>query len=796
MPQLLSALSDCSEVLLDDQPISIGDPGPVMQVRVDDDQHGFRLYAVQEESISMVFSNGAVLHNGVLRAIGEIDVSDRDIAELRKGRVFSFDQVADLVGRVIPSLRENVPIDIRSAILPKASTVEPRLAFNLDYDGECLSVLTTIVYGDPPCARVDAGKLHYLGGPLPLRDEGKEQQLIDDLNRKTNLDLGKTHRFSGLDAVKIAERIRIYDDAVVQGNGFDSCFVTEPLHTRFALEDNGFDLAFISQDGAVARHATTGAVLRAWQRGESLVPLVEGGWAPLPEAVLERCGQIIADLTAIKNTSEQLPACAIPDLARLCDVLEVKHPPEFDRLRVLLEDFRGIPNTELPADLQATLRGYQIQGVNWLSFLSQANLGALLAEDMGLGKTLQALCAIGHPCLVVAPASVLHNWKSEIIRFRPKLKHHVYHGPKRDFDPNADITLTTYTILRMDETQFVNQVWDTVVLDEAQNIKNADSQVARAAYQLRARYRIALTGTPVENRLDELWSQFHFINRGLLGSRHDFNDRYAKLIADGDADAAKRLRQRIRPFVLRRLKREVAKELPPRTEVVLRCTLDDREREIYNAIHAATQREVVEKLQAGGNIMAALEALLRLRQACCHSALIPGQHAEGSSKIALLLETLEAVIAGGHKALIFSQWTSLLDLTEPHLASANIPFTRLDGSTRDRGGVVETFQAEDGPPVMLISLRAGGTGLNLTAADNVFLLDPWWNPAVEDQAADRTHRIGQDRPVLVQRLVTEDTVEERMLELQQRKRSLARAAIEEAQRTQGISREDLLALLK
>jgi SNF2 family DNA or RNA helicase len=243
------------------------------------------------------------------------------------------------------------------------------------------------------------------------------------------------------------------------------------------------------------------------------------------------------------------------------------------------------------------------------------------------------------------------------------------------------------------------------------------------------------------------------------------------------------------------LKRDVAKELPPRTEVVLRCTLSDREREIYDAIHAATQREVVEKLQAGGSIMAALEALLRLRQACCHSALIPGQDAEGSSKIALLMESLEAVIAEGHKALIFSQWTSLLDLTEPHLQDANIPFTRLDGSTRDRGGVVDSFQAEDGPPVMLISLRAGGTGLNLTAADNVYLLDPWWNPAVEDQAADRTHRIGQDRPVLVQRLVTEETVEERMLELQQRKRSLARAAIEEGQQVQGITREDLLALL-
>jgi superfamily II DNA or RNA helicase len=795
MAQFLSQLANCADVRLDDEPVTIGEPGPVMQVRVDDHSEGFLIYAVQDESISTVFSNGAVLFGGVLRAIGDVEISSRDIDELHKGRVISFDQVADLVGRVIPSLQERVPIDIRSKILPTATSMAPRLAFNLDYDGECLSVLTTLVYGDPPCARVDSGKLTYLGGPLPLRDERKEQLLSEELNHTINVEIGKTHRFVGLDAVKIADRIRLYKNAFIQGNGLDSCFITKPLQTEFGLNDAGFDLNFISRDGDVARHATAEAVVRAWQRGESLVPLLEGGWAPLPEAVLERCGQIIADLVAFKAVNEKLPACAIPDLARLYDALEVKRPPDFDKLRVLLEDFSGIPESKLPDDLQATLRGYQHEGVNWLSFLSQANLGALLADDMGLGKTLQALCAVGYPCLVVAPASVLHNWEKEIKRFRPTLKQCIYHGPRRSFDPNADITLTTYTILRMDEAIFAKQTWDTVVLDEAQNIKNSDSQVAAAAFQLQARFRMALTGTPVENRLDELWSQFHFINRGLLGSRHDFHDRYGRPVAEGDLDAAKRLRQRIRPFVLRRLKREVAKELPPRTEVILNCTLNERERELYDAIHAATQRDVIEKLQAGGNIMAALEALLRLRQASCHSALIPGQYADSSSKLALLIETLDNVVAEGHKALVFSQWTSLLDLAEPLLEAAHIVFTRLDGSTRDRGAVVEAFQSENGPPVMLVSLKAGGTGLNLTSADNVFLLDPWWNPAVEDQAADRTHRIGQERPVIVHRLITENTVEERMIELQQRKRALARAAIEDGQATQGITREDLLALL-
>jgi SNF2 family DNA or RNA helicase len=256
------------------------------------------------------------------------------------------------------------------------------------------------------------------------------------------------------------------------------------------------------------------------------------------------------------------------------------------------------------------------------------------------------------------------------------------------------------------------------------------------------------------------------------------------------------LRERIRPFILRRLKQEVAPELPPRTEVVLRCELDSEERELYDTIRAATLADVVEKLGAGGSVLAALEALLRLRQAACHPGLVPGREAGRSSKLDALMEALGNVSAEGHKALVFSQWTSLLDLTEPHLGGAGIDYVRLDGSTRDRAGVVNTFQDDSGPPVMLISLKAGGTGLNLTAADHVFLLDPWWNPAVEDQAADRTHRIGQDKPVMVYRLVARETVEERILALQERKREIADAALGEADRAATITREELLELLR
>jgi SNF2 family DNA or RNA helicase len=464
-------------------------------------------------------------------------------------------------------------------------------------------------------------------------------------------------------------------------------------------------------------------------------------------------------------------------------------------LQTLLADFTGLPEASLPADVQATLRPYQLHGVNWLAFLRQAELGALLADDMGLGKTLQALCVLHGRTLVVAPTSVLHNWADEMRRFRPTLRYTVYHGTQRQLDRAADVTLTTYALLRLDADALAQEAWDTVVLDEAQTIKNPDSQVARAAYRLQARFRVALSGTPVENRLDELWSQFHFINPGLLGGRQHFQERYARPIAAGQANAAARLQERIRPFVLRRRKQEVAAELPPRTDVVLHCVLKEDERQVYDAIRAATRAQVVARLAAGGSVLEALEALLRLRQACCHASLIPGQQAETSSKVALLLETLEQMVAEGHKALVFSQWTALLDRVEPHLQAAGIDFVRLDGATRDRAGVVRRFQAEAGPPVLLISLRAGGLGLNLTAADHVFLLDPWWNPAVEDQAADRTHRLGQDRPVLVYHLVAEDTVEERILALQAHKRFLSEAALEGAERAAALTREDLLALL-
>ncbi len=804
MAEVLKALVHARDVQLDGQPIRASLRPVVPHVIVEDAAGGFRVRIDRDPAIEEMFGNGAARCGDELRPIGESNLTERERHELMRegGRVFPADQVAALVADVLPALRKRLPVDVRTRRLPDAEAEPPRVVVEVERSEVGLEVLATLVYGDPPQARVDRGQLVLLGDKVPLRDERAEQRLTRRLQDVLGLVPGRRVEVGGEDALAMAARLRTWEagDAgaagEVRGRAHEQIYVAAPLEPRvsFGGDEDGLEVevAFESPAGK----ADAKAVLRAFRAGASLIPLNDGAWAPLPTAWLREHGERVADLLAAKDEVGKVPTAALPDVAKLARAMGEAPPPRLERLTAALDDFSGIAPAALPADLNAQLRHYQRQGVDWLAFVRGLGCGALLADDMGLGKTLQALTSVRGRTLVVAPTSVLHNWKAEAAKFRPGLKVAVYHGPKRALDPAADLTLTTYPILRLDAEPLAAERWDTVILDEAQAIKNPDSQVAQAAYRLKADFRLAMTGTPVENRLDELWSQMHFTNRGLLGGRADFVERHVQPIAEGKAGAAARLRERIRPFMLRRVKRDVAPELPPRTDVVLRCQLDEGERVVYDAIRQATRREVVERLRGGGSVLAALEALLRLRQAACHSALVPGQSAERSSKVDLLMESIEEAASEGHKALVFSQWTSLLDLVEPHLKAAGLAFSRLDGATRDREGAVQRFQDDPDCPVMLLSLKAGGTGLNLTAADHVFLVDPWWNPAVEDQAADRAHRIGQDRPVFVHRLVAEDTVEERILALQEHKRALADAALAGADRAAAITRDELLALLE
>ncbi|MBS2019794.1 MAG: DEAD/DEAH box helicase [Deltaproteobacteria bacterium] len=800
---VFASLSE-ADVTFEGKPIAVsGEPLRPIGV-VEEANGGFVLRIEKDPSIDEVVVLGVARCGNTLRPLGETETTGEWLEKLPLSRTFGRAQETELVTKVLPEIEKKLVVDVRTKRLPgRKADVRPRIAMDLSHHGHALSVLPTLVYGDPPMARIDGDDVVALGKHVPVRRREEERSLVQRLREELDLVPGRRVDFDGAEATRFAKRLRGWYERRGDARS-GAVFEGEPLAPRLLTGADGtFDVVFEHPgdgEGGEAKRADTAAVMHAWREGLDLVPLEGGGWAPLPAGWLAQHGHRVADLLAARDAAKKVASAALPDLAALCDALDAPRPLAVDKLAPLLEGFERIPHAALPNDVAATLRTYQQTGVDWLSFLRDAELGGVLADDMGLGKTLQTICALRGRVLVVCPKSVVYNWQAEIARFRPGLRASIYHGPERTLDPKADVTLTTYAVLRLDVEKLAAQEWDVVVLDEAQAIKNESSQTARAAFQLRARFRIALSGTPVENRLEELWSVMHFTNPGLLGGRSDFADRYASPIASGDASAAGRLRAKIRPFVLRRMKRDVLPELPPRTDAVLHVALDDDERAVYDAVRAATKKDLLSRLSGpegakGPSVLAALEALLRLRQAACHSALVPGQRRDGSSKVERLLEALEEAAQDGHKALVFSQWTSLLDLVEPHLEAASIRFTRLDGSTRDRAAVVAELQDPNGPPVMLVSLKAGGTGLNLTAADHVFLLDPWWNPAVEDQAADRAHRIGQDRPVMVYRMIAKDTVEERIFALQEKKRALADVALGNADHAGGITREELLALL-
>jgi superfamily II DNA or RNA helicase len=467
-----------------------------------------------------------------------------------------------------------------------------------------------------------------------------------------------------------------------------------------------------------------------------------------------------------------------------------------ERLRELgrqLRETGSIPRAQLPSSFTATLRPYQARGVDWLQFLRVAGLGGVLADDMGLGKTVQALAYLAiekasgrmdRPALVVAPTSVLANWQREAERFAPDLRVLLLHGLDRKtrFGDIAahDLVLTTYPLLARDHATLQAQPWHAVVLDEAQTIKNPGAATTQLAFALEARHRIGLTGTPLENHLGEVWSLFAFLSPGFLGDRQSFKRQWRTPIEKhGDAGRRQLLARRIRPFLLRRTKTEVAAELPPKTEIVETIEMDGGQRDLYESIrltmHARVRAAIAAKGLARSRITV-LDALLKLRQICCDPRLLKVKNAPASransAKLDRLMEMVPQLIEEGRRVLLFSQFTSMLALIEEALPAAHVPYVLLTGDTRDRETPIKQFQSGK-VPLFLISLKAGGLGLNLTAADTVIHYDPWWNPAVEDQATDRAHRLGQDKPVFVHKLVMRGSIEEKIEALKSRKRELA-----------------------
>jgi superfamily II DNA or RNA helicase len=489
-----------------------------------------------------------------------------------------------------------------------------------------------------------------------------------------------------------------------------------------------------------------------------------------------------------------------PRLAELSDTRRWKFRGQGDVLALAdqLSAAQGISHIEAPTGLGLELRSYQKEGLAWLQFLREQKLSGILADDMGLGKTAQALAhlllekesgRLDRPALIVLPTSLIFNWKSEAARFAPSLSILSLHGVERKgrFSeiPQHDVVLTTYPLLWRDAHELTRHRYHLLILDEAQTVKNARSQGAEVVRKIDARHRLCLTGTPLENHLGELWSQFDFLLPGFLGDANTFTKYWRTPIEKlGDAQRRNLLARRIRPFILRRKKEEVARELPPKTIIVRKVELAGSQRDLYETVRAAMDamvREEVANKGFGRSQIVILDALLKLRQVCCDPRLVKAlsaQRVKERAKLDLLMTMLPEQVDEGRRILLFSQFTSMLSLIEAELKRAGLEYVILTGDTKDRETPVRRFQAGE-VPIFLISLKAGGVGLNLTAADIVIHYDPWWNPAVENQATDRAHRLGQDKPVFVYKLIIAGSIEEKILALQERKAELAAGILSE-----------------
>jgi non-specific serine/threonine protein kinase len=537
-------------------------------------------------------------------------------------------------------------------------------------------------------------------------------------------------------------------------------------------------------------------IRRAMRKRQRYIKLADGSIGEIPEEWFERFKHLFA-LGEGKGESMRLSRFHVEVIDQsLASADQALTDDTFDEQRARMRrmrsmDFTGIVPAPFPEGFNGDLRPYQKAGYDWLHFLREYQFGGCLADDMGLGKTIQALAFFqslyhgnGEPpetaSLLVVPRSLLVNWQREAARFTPGLRVREYFSSSRKKDlksfAKADLIVTTYGVMLRDIEFLHGYTFHYAILDESQAIKNPLSQTARAARLLQSEHKLVLTGTPIENSTVELWSQFAFLNPGLLGSLQYFKSEFgAPIERHGDQEAAELLRQMVYPFILRRTKDQVAPELPPRSERVLYSDMEPAQRKLYNRTRDYYRGLLLGMIEDQGldrSRIQVLEGLLRLRQICNHPRLVESNFRGASGKFELLFETLETLRAEGHKALVFSQFVKMLSLVRTELDKGGVPYSYLDGSTTNRQEIVDQFQDDPNLPLFLISLKAGGLGLNLTAADYVIHIDPWWNPAVEMQASDRTHRIGQDKPVFVFKLITRDSVEEKIVQLQERKKSL------------------------
>jgi superfamily II DNA or RNA helicase len=546
--------------------------------------------------------------------------------------------------------------------------------------------------------------------------------------------------------------------------------------------------------------------------GRRLVRLADGTYAPVKSEEVREILDRMAEIVATSGSGSKL---ALSQAGRVQDLLSLvgksSVSPEAKALFAKLADVTEIDAVPKPRTLKANLRPYQREGFSWLVFLHELVTGGILADDMGLGKTVQAIALLlwlkakhkdqklNH--LVIAPTSVVPNWLLEIEKFAPSLKAMVWHGPDRhsmsEQLTECDVVITSYALMRRDEDFLQKLKFHCVILDEAQHIKNPLSATARAVKKLQSERRLALTGTPIENRLSEIWSIFDFVSPGLLGDLNRFEEKFSRPIERGDQEAAKKLRAAIHRFVLRRTKTEVAKDLPPKIEQDIIVPFADEQSKLYKQILRQVRESVLSEVEKQGvakSQIQILAALTRLRQVACDPRLMKLEgpwNEELSGKLSALKEIMQEAVAGGHRVLIFSQFVEMLKLIRTVLEGEGIAHEWLTGDTKDRMARVDHFNNDESISAFLISLKAGGTGLNLTGADTVIHFDPWWNPAVEDQATDRAHRIGQKKTVSVYRLIAKDSVEEKILQLSGKKRELVTNVLNTEAPMKGLTKQDV-----
>jgi len=726
----------------------------------------------------------------------------------------SGDDVPLLTLRLAQSPPPGVEVALSEAVKTAARRLAPRPVLTLD--ARRLRVAATLAF-DYEGRRVGQETSHpYLGPPA------REGEFAVWVERHEEAERAAVERLKACRFAQAAEEWRIEGDAALDFvalhlpdlaqtwdlYGVEKLKRLQPRALSFSVSVgfgkgiDWFDVEVECRAGEETFDVSTLARLLA--SGKKYIRLNDGAYAAIPKERVEQVWKAVADLDAEPSEDNRfrLPAFHAPALLdaldetaqRIDNSLQVQDP--FRGFVEKLRSFSGIDAVGLPAHLQAILRPYQVAGFQWLHFLKDYRLGGILADDMGLGKTLQALTLIQKsketdgpaPSLVVAPASVVFNWQAEAARFTPGLTVLPLVGLDRHdrFDriEGSDVVVTNYALLRRDIDRLKDVPFRHAILDEAQNIKNPESVTARASRQLDAQHRLVLTGTPIENRLSELWSIFHFLMPGFLRPYARFQTEYEKPIqVRQDRECEARLRRRIHPFILRRLKQDVEKDLPEKTETTTYCDLLPEQRTLYREVLQTVRQEVLDRIERQGiqrSHISILSALLRLRQVCCHPKLLGLPVPEkrlASAKFDALKDLVQEIVSEGHRILLFSQFVSMLRIVREWLDREGIVYEYLDGRTRDRQARVTRFNEDEKVPLFLISLKAGGTGLNLTGADYVIHYDPWWNPAVEDQATDRAYRIGQTRNVFVYRLITRGTVEEKIIELQKRKRDLAEGVL-------------------